>query len=136
MSREFLVLVLISLPIAIPVSWFYLQGWLQQFNYRKEMNWWLFESAGAGALVVTNNNSKIPGKQTTEIWIKSFIQIHEVTLKKNYETGCRFSICNAHVLLLKEGEQYATHCAAENRLPHCIRELFRWRTQFHLHPYV
>ncbi|HLA57594.1 MAG TPA: FtsX-like permease family protein [Puia sp.] len=53
LSREFLVLVLISMLIAIPVSWFYLQGWLQQFNYRKEMSWWIFASAGAGALTIT-----------------------------------------------------------------------------------
>jgi putative ABC transport system permease protein len=53
LSREFLVLVFISLLIAIPVSWFYLQGWLQQFNYRKEMSWWIFASAGAGALAIT-----------------------------------------------------------------------------------
>jgi putative ABC transport system permease protein len=53
LSREFLILVLISLLIAIPVSWFYLHGWLQQFHYRKEMNWWIFASAGAGALAIT-----------------------------------------------------------------------------------
>jgi putative ABC transport system permease protein len=53
LSREFLVLVLISLFIAIPVSWYYLQSWLQQFNYRKEMSWWIFVSAGAGALAIT-----------------------------------------------------------------------------------
>ena len=53
LSREFLVLVFISLSIAVPVSWFYLHGWLQQFNYRVEMNWWIFAVAGAGALVIT-----------------------------------------------------------------------------------
>jgi putative ABC transport system permease protein len=53
LSREFLALVLISLFIAIPVSWYYLQGWLQQFNYRKEMSWWIFATAGAGALLIT-----------------------------------------------------------------------------------
>jgi putative ABC transport system permease protein len=53
LSREFLVLVFISLFIAIPVSWYYLQSWLQQFNYRKEMSWWIFASAGAGALAIT-----------------------------------------------------------------------------------
>jgi ABC-type antimicrobial peptide transport system permease subunit len=53
LSREFLVLVFISLLIAIPVSWFYLHGWLQQFNYRKEMSWWIFASSGAGALAIT-----------------------------------------------------------------------------------
>jgi len=29
------------------------RGWLQQFNYRKEMSWWIFAAAGAGALVIT-----------------------------------------------------------------------------------
>ena len=53
LSREFLILVFISLLIAIPVSWFYLHGWLQQFHYRKEMSWWIFASAGAGALAIT-----------------------------------------------------------------------------------
>jgi putative ABC transport system permease protein len=47
------VLVLISLLVVIPVSWFYLQVWLQQFNYGKEMNWWIFAAAGAGALAIT-----------------------------------------------------------------------------------
>ncbi|HEY2650116.1 MAG TPA: ABC transporter permease [Puia sp.] len=53
MSREFLLLVFISLFIAIPVSWYFLQRWLQQFNYRKEMSWWIFACAGAGALLIT-----------------------------------------------------------------------------------
>ncbi|HEY2349422.1 MAG TPA: FtsX-like permease family protein, partial [Puia sp.] len=53
MSREFLILVFISLFIAIPVSWYFLHGWLQQFYYRKEMSWWIFAGAGAGALLIT-----------------------------------------------------------------------------------
>ena len=53
LSREFLVLVFISLLIAVPVSWYYLHGWLEHFTYRTEMSWWIFISAGLGALVIT-----------------------------------------------------------------------------------
>lgn len=53
LSREFVVLVLISLLIAVPVSWYYLHTWLQQFNYRTEMSWWIFVSAGLGAMGIT-----------------------------------------------------------------------------------
>jgi putative ABC transport system permease protein len=53
LSREFVVLVLISLLIAIPVSYYYLHGWLQQYTYRTEISWWIFASAGFGALFIT-----------------------------------------------------------------------------------
>ncbi len=53
LSREFLILVFISLLIAVPVSWYYLHGWLEHFTYRTEMSWWIFISAGLGALVIT-----------------------------------------------------------------------------------
>ena len=47
LSREFVILVLISLLIAIPVSWYYLHGWLQHYTYRTEMSWWIFMAAGS-----------------------------------------------------------------------------------------
>jgi putative ABC transport system permease protein len=53
LSREFVILVLISLFIAVPLSWYYLQGWLQHYTYRTEMSWWIFISAGLGALAIT-----------------------------------------------------------------------------------
>jgi putative ABC transport system permease protein len=53
LSREFVVLVLISLLIAVPVSGYYLHNWLQQFNYRTEMSWWIFAAAGLGAMGIT-----------------------------------------------------------------------------------
>jgi putative ABC transport system permease protein len=53
LSREFVILVMISLLIAVPVSWYYLHGWLQHYTYRIEMSWWIFIAAGLGALVIT-----------------------------------------------------------------------------------
>lgn len=52
LSREFVILVLISLIIAVPVSWYYLHGWLQHYAYRTEMSWWVFISAGLAALAI------------------------------------------------------------------------------------
>ena len=53
LSREFVILVFISLLIAVPISWYYLQGWLQHYPYRTTMSWWIFIAAGLGALVIT-----------------------------------------------------------------------------------
>ncbi len=53
LSREFVILVFISLLIAIPVSWYYLHGWLQQYTYRTSISWWIFAVAGFGALMIT-----------------------------------------------------------------------------------
>ncbi len=53
LSREFVILVMISLLIAVPVSWYYLQGWLQHYTYRTEISWWIFIVAGLGALAIT-----------------------------------------------------------------------------------
>src|SRR5450432_931214 len=53
LSREFVVLVLISLFIATPISWYFLNGWLEHFTYRTGISWWIFISAGLGALSIT-----------------------------------------------------------------------------------
>lgn len=53
LSKEFVVLVLISCFIAIPIAWYYVQGWLQDFEYRIEISWWVFATTGLGALTIT-----------------------------------------------------------------------------------
>jgi ABC-type antimicrobial peptide transport system permease subunit len=53
LSREFVILVCISLFIAVPVSYYYLNGWLQHYSYRTTMSWWIFASAGFGAMAIT-----------------------------------------------------------------------------------
>jgi ABC-type antimicrobial peptide transport system permease subunit len=47
------ILVTISLLIAVPVSWYFLHGWLQHYTFRTEISWWIFIAAGLGALVIT-----------------------------------------------------------------------------------
>ncbi|MPR37374.1 FtsX-like permease family protein [Cytophagaceae bacterium SJW1-29] len=53
MSRDFVLLVLIALLIAVPLAVYFLDGWLQNYTYRTELSWWIFAAAGAGALVLT-----------------------------------------------------------------------------------
>jgi len=53
LSVDFLVLVILSCFIAIPISWWLLHQWLQQYEYRAPISWWAFAAAGVGAIVIT-----------------------------------------------------------------------------------
>lgn len=53
LSKEFAWLVIISCLIAVPLAWYYLHQWLQNYNYKTEISWWVFLLACAGALLVT-----------------------------------------------------------------------------------
>jgi putative ABC transport system permease protein len=53
LSRDFVSLVLISLLISVPLSYYYMHNWLQNYQYRTGISWWIFVAAGAGALIIT-----------------------------------------------------------------------------------
>jgi ABC-type antimicrobial peptide transport system permease subunit len=53
LSRDFVVLVMISLIIAIPISYISMNIWLEKYEYRTEIEWWVFVVSGAGALLIT-----------------------------------------------------------------------------------
>lgn len=53
LSREFVLLVLISCVIAGPVAWYFMNGWLEKYAYRTEISWWVFAVAALGAMLVT-----------------------------------------------------------------------------------
>jgi putative ABC transport system permease protein len=46
LSRDFLRLVLIALLIASPLAWYLMNGWLEDFAYRIDIQWWVFVLAG------------------------------------------------------------------------------------------
>lgn len=52
LSKDFLKLVGLSLIIAIPISWYVMHQWLQDFAYRINLSWWMFFSAGLLALAI------------------------------------------------------------------------------------
>lgn len=51
-SKEFVYMVLISLVIAVPVTWFAMNKWLEDFAYRITIGWDVFALAGAAALLI------------------------------------------------------------------------------------
>jgi putative ABC transport system permease protein len=53
LSRDFLLLVMASFFISIPLASYFLAQWLQRFNYRTEISWWIFAATGMGALMLT-----------------------------------------------------------------------------------
>jgi ABC-type antimicrobial peptide transport system permease subunit len=53
LSKEFVLLVAVSMAVGIPVCYYFMNGWLTQFNYRTGMPWWLFAITGLGTLMIT-----------------------------------------------------------------------------------
>jgi ABC-type antimicrobial peptide transport system permease subunit len=53
LSREFVGLILLSLCIATPTAYYFMHNWLENFPYHTNLSWWIFASAGAGALLIT-----------------------------------------------------------------------------------
>ena len=52
LSGDFMKLVLVSLVIATPLTWYVMSKWLQDFAYSISMEWWMFAIAGALAIVI------------------------------------------------------------------------------------
>src|SRR5450432_208359 len=52
LSKDFLKLVLVSIVIATPLAWWAMNKWLQGFNYRVTITWWMFALAGLVAILI------------------------------------------------------------------------------------
>jgi len=52
LSKDFLLLVLISAVIAIPVAGWSMHKWLADFAFHTEISWWIFAAAGIIALII------------------------------------------------------------------------------------
>ncbi len=52
LSIDFIKLVLISIVLAVPISWYFMNNWLEDFDYRVNISWWTFVLAGILALVI------------------------------------------------------------------------------------
>jgi putative ABC transport system permease protein len=52
LSRDFLLLIIIAALIAFPVAWWAMYKWLQDFEYRISIGWWIFILSGFIAVIV------------------------------------------------------------------------------------
>ena len=51
-TKEFLSLVLIAFIISVPVAFWIMNKWLQDYAYKINMEWWMFALAGGAALMI------------------------------------------------------------------------------------
>jgi len=49
----FIQYVVLAFVIALPVAWYVMHRWLEQFAYRTSLNWWIFALAGFTVLLVS-----------------------------------------------------------------------------------
>jgi ABC-type antimicrobial peptide transport system permease subunit len=53
LSKDFVGLVMLACLIAAPIAWYFLSGWLENYEYRITISAWIFAIAGAFALLIT-----------------------------------------------------------------------------------
>jgi len=52
LSKDFLKLVLVAIVLAVPVSWYFMNMWLEDFAFRITISWWTFALAGVIAMSI------------------------------------------------------------------------------------
>ena len=52
LSKDFIKLVIIAAVIAVPIAWWGINKWLEDFAYRVSIGWWIFFVAGIAAIVI------------------------------------------------------------------------------------
>jgi ABC-type antimicrobial peptide transport system permease subunit len=53
LSKDFVALVVVALLIASPIAYYFMNKWLQDYQLRTELSWWIFAAAGASAMFIT-----------------------------------------------------------------------------------
>jgi putative ABC transport system permease protein len=52
LSKDFIKLVIISCLVAFPLAWWMMHNWLRDYEYRVQINWWIFLIAGLLACLI------------------------------------------------------------------------------------
>ena len=52
LNKDFIMLVVLAFVIAVPVGWYIMKQWLQEFAYRTDLSWWIFALSAAIAIFI------------------------------------------------------------------------------------
>ncbi len=52
LSKDFLKLVIISFVLAVPIAWWAMYSWLQDYSFRVDIQWWVFAMAGTLSVLI------------------------------------------------------------------------------------
>ncbi|MDT4871935.1 ADOP: acidobacterial duplicated orphan permease [compost metagenome] len=52
LTKSFLKLVAVSFVLASPLAWYFMSGWLKDFEYRIDLEWWIFALAGGVSMII------------------------------------------------------------------------------------
>ena len=52
LSKDFLKLVIISFVLAVPIAWWAMYSWLQDYSFRVDIQWWVFAMAGFMSVLI------------------------------------------------------------------------------------
>jgi putative ABC transport system permease protein len=53
LSKDFVILVIISFFIAAPIALYFMNDWLQSYEYHTPINWWIYVATCCGAVLIT-----------------------------------------------------------------------------------
>ncbi len=53
LSKDFVLLVIVSQLIASPIAYYFMHNWLQRYQYRTDISWWIFAVTTTGAIAIT-----------------------------------------------------------------------------------
>jgi len=51
-SKEFVVLIAIAFIIAVPIAWYFMNKWLQDYPFRINISWWIFIIGGVASILI------------------------------------------------------------------------------------
>lgn len=53
LTKDFMALIGLALLIAIPVAYYFMYHWLENYQYRAQLSWWIFAATAIGAMTLT-----------------------------------------------------------------------------------
>jgi putative ABC transport system permease protein len=53
LSKDFVVLVIISILISTPIAYYFMHNWLQNYTYHSNLSWWIFAVTSIGTIMIT-----------------------------------------------------------------------------------